>query len=172
MTKNMKVLYIGRFQPFHKGHLQLIKSIKDKYKEIIIGIGSAQYSNNVENPFSIQERKMMIEESLNENKITNYHIVEIPDIHNFPKWVSHVVSLVPKFDIVISNSELTSRLFENEGYKVIKTKLYNRGLYSGENIRKNISIDKSWRNCLPKPVIKIIEDKNGIERIKNLFQKK
>jgi len=57
----MKALFIGRFQPFHKGHLLFLKSIYTQYDKIIIGIGSSQYSNSLDNPFSYDERKMMIE---------------------------------------------------------------------------------------------------------------
>ena len=50
----MKILYIGRFQPFHNGHLQLIKSIENKFDQIIIGIGSSQYSHDKNNPFTVE----------------------------------------------------------------------------------------------------------------------
>ena len=65
----MKALFIGRFQPFHKGHLKAIKYLFNKYDGIIIGVGSSQYSNTVENPFSSDERMLMIRESLKQEKI-------------------------------------------------------------------------------------------------------
>jgi nicotinamide-nucleotide adenylyltransferase len=167
----MKVLFIGRFQPFHNGHLELIKNIKDKYDEIIIGIGSSQYSYEIHNPFSVEERKLMIEKSLKLNRIDNYVIIEIPDIHNYPKWVSHVESLVSDFDVVISNSKLTTTLFNNKGYKVIKTKFYNRNNYSGKKIRENIITNKPWEQLIPKTVVDIIKEINGVKRIKNLYKK-
>ena len=39
----MKALFIGRFQPFHLGHLLLLQRLSTQYEEIIIGIGSSQY---------------------------------------------------------------------------------------------------------------------------------
>lgn len=59
----MKALFIGRFQPFHSGHLDAIKQISED--EIIIGVGSSQYSGTEDNPHSFEERKKMIERSLN-----------------------------------------------------------------------------------------------------------
>ena len=114
----MRALYIGRFQPFHNGHLKILQKLIKKYDEIIIGIGSSQYSNTLENPFTSEERKLMIIKSLEEIDINNYRIVEIPDIHNYPKWVSHVVSIITDFDVVISNNPLTKRLFSKRGYIV------------------------------------------------------
>ena len=51
----MTALFIGRFQPFHSGHVDAIKQISEK--EIIIGIGSSQYSGTDDNPYSFEERK-------------------------------------------------------------------------------------------------------------------
>jgi len=165
----MKVLYIGRFQPFHNGHLKLIKFIHNKYDEIIIGIGSSQYSHDKQNPFSVKERKIMIEETLNENKINNFIIFEISDIHNYPKWVSHVESIIPDFDIVITNNPITTTLFKNKGYKVIRSRLYNRKKYSGAEIRNKIlSSNEEWIKSIPKPVYNIIKRIDGVNRIKNL----
>jgi nicotinamide-nucleotide adenylyltransferase len=165
----MKVLYIGRFQPFHNGHLQLIKSIVNKFDKIIIGIGSSQYSHDKINPFTVEERKLMIEATLKENKITNFEMFEIPDINNYPKWVSHVESIIPEFDFVLTNNLTTSSLFKEKGYKIFKSKLFNKKEYSGEVIRKKIiSSDESWKKSIPKSVYDILIKIDGINRIKNI----
>ena len=162
----MKALFIGRFQPFHKGHLKAIKYLSDKYDEIIIGVGSSQYSNTVENPFSSDERMLMIRESLKQENIKNYKIILIPDIHNPPKWVDHVLSIISDFDVVVTNNDLTKKLFLEKGFKIKKTLLYNKKEYSGRVIRKRISDNESWENFVPKPCIQII--KNCDKRIKEL----
>jgi len=162
----MKALFIGRFQPFHKGHLKAIRYLSDKYDEIIIGVGSSQYSNTVENPFSSDERMLMIRESLKQENIKNYKIILIPDIHNPPKWVDHVLSIISDFDVVVTNNDLTKKLFLEKGFKIIKTLLYNKKEYSGRVIRKRISDNESWENLVPKPCIQII--KNCDKRIKEL----
>lgn len=167
----MKALYIGRFQPFHIGHLKILQKLTKKYDEIIIGIGSSQYSNTIENPFTLEERKLMINKSLEEIDINNYKIIELPDIHNYPKWVSHVVSIVSDFDVVISNSTLTKRLFSERGYIVKETQMFNRKEYSGEEIRKRIINNENWKNALPKAVYEIIVSINGVSRLKKISNK-
>ncbi|MCK4348318.1 MAG: nicotinamide-nucleotide adenylyltransferase [Thermoplasmatales archaeon] len=167
----MKALYIGRFQPFHNGHLKIIQNFTKKYDEIIIGIGSSQYGHTLENPFTSEERKLMIKKSLDDVDVKNYRIIELPDIHNYPKWVSHVVSIVPDFDVVISNSPLTKRLFSEKGYTLEETPLYDRKECSGEKIRKKIINDGSWKDALPEPTYKIIESIDGISRLKELAKK-
>ncbi len=43
-------LYVGRFQPFHLGHLDAIKYALKEVDELVIVIGSAQYSHNSQQP--------------------------------------------------------------------------------------------------------------------------
>ena len=154
----MKALFIGRFQPFHKGHLKAIKYLTNKYDEIIIGIGSSQYSNTVDNPFSSDERVCMIQESLKQENIKNYKIMLIPDIHNPPKWIDHVLSIISDFDVVVTNNKLTKKLFLEKKIKIKKIPFFNKKEYSGRVIRKKILENKSWENLVPKPCIQIIKD--------------
>jgi len=164
----MKALFIGRFQPFHNGHINVIKNISEDYDKIIVGIGSSQYSHTLENPFTAEERKLMIEKSLEQINIKNYQIILIPDIHNPPKWVDHVLSIFSDFDVVISNNSLTKNLFSEKGYIVKETKLYKKNIFSGKEIRKKIIKDEQWRNLVPQEVYNIIKEINGVERLKSL----
>jgi len=118
---------------------------------------------------TLEERKKMIQAALEETPI-RYEIVAIPDIHNYPKWVDHVCSLTPSFDIVLSNNPLTRKLFREKGYKVEGTPLYNREVYSGEEIRRRISLDEPWEELVPSRVVRIIYSIGGVERIKKLYR--
>jgi len=165
----MKALFIGRFQPFHNGHLKVIQKASKEYDEIIIGIGSSQYRDALENPFTSEERELMIQRSLDEINIKNYRIVLIPDIHNPPKWVEHVLSIFSDFDVVLANSSFTKKLFIEAGYNVEKTELYDRDFLCGKEIRRRINDDEKWQNLVPSEVSKLISKVDGMNRIKKLF---
>ena len=63
-TDNTNII-IGRFQPFHNGHLELVlKALEDYTDDLIIFIGSAQKSRTNRNPFTYFERSVMIREVL------------------------------------------------------------------------------------------------------------
>ena len=165
----MKALYIGRFQPFHKGHLEVIKYLSKRFDHILVGIGSSQYQDTSDNPFSSDERTKMIKDSLKQEKIEGYSIVLITDIHNPPKWVDHVISIVSDFDVVVSNSNFTRGLFEDKGFKTQETPKFNEKEFSGTRIRKRILEGEDWENLVPESVSEIIKDINGVERIKLCF---
>ena len=57
-------VFIGRFQPFHKGHLHNILIALANSKKLIINIGSSFNAPNIKNPFSFERRKLMIESDL------------------------------------------------------------------------------------------------------------
>ncbi|MFH1947340.1 MAG: adenylyltransferase/cytidyltransferase family protein [Candidatus Magasanikbacteria bacterium] len=129
----MKALFIGRFQPFHAGHLDAIKQISEP--EIIIGIGSSQYSGTDDNPYSFEERKQMIEKTLNVTT-KKYKIIAIPDIHDENKWVEHVKNIVGNLDIVYTGNDLVKKLFTQKNIPVKKIKK-NINI-SGTKIRQNL----------------------------------
>jgi len=152
----MKALFVGRFQPFHNGHLKVVEELSKQYSEVIIGIGSSQYSDTIDNPFSSDERELMIKKSLEHEGIKNYKIILIPDIHNPPKWVDHVLSICSDFDVVITNNPFTKKLFEEKNYKVKETQLYNKKDLSGKEIRRRIANNEPWQDLVPRSVFEII----------------
>lgn len=165
----MRGLLIGRFQPFHNGHTYVIKEILKEVDEIVIGIGSAQRSHTLENPFTAGERVTMISKSLFENRIKkNYYILPVPDVDNNSLWVAHVKSLTPPFAGVYSGNSLVKRLFAEIGIKVKTPPMYNRNEYSGTEIRKRIISGLPWEKLVPKAVVDVIKEVNGVERLRDL----
>ena len=161
-------LLIGRFQPFHKGHLEVVRSIAKKCDSLIIGIGSAQYSHTVDNPFTAGERHLMISRTLKDEGMNEYFLVPIVDINRYAVWVSHVVSLVPPFEVVFTNNNLTRRLFSEAAYEVRDSPMFNRDIYSGTEIRRRMVAGEEWKDLVPPAVAKVIDDIDGVNRIKDL----
>jgi nicotinamide-nucleotide adenylyltransferase len=167
-TDDFVGLIIGRFQPFHKGHFEVIKTIANDCDAIVIGIGSAELSHTIDNPFTAGERHLMISRALKEEGLNEFYIVPIVDIHRYAVWVSHVESLVPPFNAIYSNNPLTRRLFREAGYEVRNSPLYNREMYSGTEIRRRIIEGENWEDLVPKGVAEVIMEIDGESRVKDL----
>lgn len=172
-----RALYIGRFNPIHLGHMEAIQYIFKSEKDLdqlIIGIGTAQESYTIKNPFNASERFEFILNALKELQIPcdNYLIVPIPDVNNNNQWISYLLSYLPRFSVIYSNNSLVRLLTERNGTIKIKTiPLIKREEWSATTIRKKIiESDNSWLKAVPNSVLKLIRDFNGVERIQLLAQ--
>jgi nicotinamide-nucleotide adenylyltransferase len=166
MKNIMKALFIGRFQPFHFGHLQIVKRILKEQKKIIIAIGSSQESYTLNNPFTADERREMIERTLNAENIStnNYKICFVPDLGKHEKWVEHVISITGRIDVIYTGSELTKQLFAEKGYKIIDLPRIEN--ISATDIREKITCNKSINKLVHHEVSKYLQEINANKRLK------
>lgn len=152
----MNGLLIGRFQPFHKGHLAAVNFGLSQVENLWIGIGSSNKSNEKRNPFSDDERKEMILSSLDKSVLSRIRVFYIPDIGDHEKWTHHIDSIVPKYDIVFSNDDFTTTLYQKRGIKVVQVPLLQREVISGTNIREMIAMGKNWMELVPEGTKKVL----------------
>ena len=163
-------LYVGRFQPFHLGHLDAIKEVLSKVDEIVIVIGSAQYSHNIHNPFTAGERLVMVRRALEDAEVdySRLWIVPVPDVHLHMLWVSALEGYTPRFNVVYSNEPLTRRLFMEAGYKVENIRFFQRKLYTSTLVREKMLKGESWTSLVPKSVADFIDEIDGVNRLQDL----
>lgn len=96
---------VGRYRPYHNGHLFLHREMLNKCDKITILLGSSQEEDTLENPFTTEEVKEMILNCWSEeaHRIT---ISPIEDINNFELWSDYVLSKVAgKVDAYFCGSE-------------------------------------------------------------------
>lgn len=163
-------LFVIRAQPFHLGHLKVIRDILKKNSRVVIAIGSAQAKNTKRNPFSAREREEMISRALKAVRIKNYEIVRIPDLFNDQLWVARV-NKVCRYDFVYSMNPWTIRCFKRAGIRVRRHGLYRRKTCSGSEIRGSILKNGNWKALVPKPVAEYIKGIRGEGRIRELAKK-
>jgi nicotinamide-nucleotide adenylyltransferase len=163
-------LYVGRFQPFHLGHLSAIKEVLKEVDELVIVIGSAQYSHNSSNPFTAGERLVMIRRALEEAGIdySRVWVVPVPDVHLHMLWVSALEGYTPRFNVVYSNEPLTRRLFTEARYKIKSIRFFERKLYTSTLVRERMLKDESWKTLVPKSVADFIAEIDGVNRLRDL----
>lgn len=69
-------LFIGRFQPLHKGHIYIIQKALDEGKNVLIALRRTEKSET--NPYNVKQRKSMIRKAFPDKK--RVVVISIPDI--------------------------------------------------------------------------------------------
>jgi nicotinamide-nucleotide adenylyltransferase len=167
-------LFIGRFQPLHYGHIETIKSVLKTVDFLIIIVGSAQNSHELRNPFTAGERIQMIRNTLikiKEIDISKILIIPVSDTQVHALWTYNIDLLVPKYDLVFTNDPFTIVLYKERGIKTIQPELHHRKKFSGTLIRDYIIKDGDWKQLVHPETTKIIQDINGIDRLKKIWRK-
>ncbi|MEN9327342.1 MAG: hypothetical protein RI947_150 [Candidatus Parcubacteria bacterium] len=153
-------LVIGRFQPFHNGHLFVIQEALKHCAKVNIGVGSAN-KHDTDNPYTYGQREMMLtimasHEQLN-TRIKN--IFPIHDVGDDTAWLRDVTLLTPESEVVVSNNEWVNGIFESASMPVIRPHFFDREHLEGMQIRSFIrSEDPSWHARVPSYLISYIED--------------
>ena len=163
-------LFVGRFQPFHHGHLHAIRKILEESDDLLIVVGSAQMSHEPDNPFTAGERLEMIRNALaaSDVPLDRYMLIPIPDAPAHRVWVSQVESQTPHFNVVFTNQPLTRRLLVEAGYEVRGIELHMRKKYEATEIRHRILSGKDWEDLVPAEVYKYLKEIDGEGRIRDL----
>ncbi len=166
---------IARFQPLHYGHLHVMEQCLLNYTELIVVVGMASQSHTPENPFTAGERIEMIRRSLRWRgyDLSRVITVTLPTLEVSRVAVHYVKLYSPSFEAVITLNPIISRIFAEEGYKVIEPPSFNREMLRGSVIRRLMAIGSSeWKKYVPPPVVEYIEEIKGVERIRALYTEK
>ena len=169
----MTGLIVGRFQPFHRGHLQVVSDLRRSRpdQKLLIVIGSAQDSYTLENPFTAGERVEMIQRALAEARVDGCLPVPVADIHQHAQWVAYLRGLLPPFDIVYTNNPLTRMLFEREEVRVESPPLIDRDRFQGVVVRRRIIEGGQWAELVPPAVAQYLEEIGAPERMRRIAQR-
>lgn len=101
MSKQYDTLVlIGRFQPFHNAHLEIVKRATALCDQLIIITGSAKQPRTYKNPFTSMERRGMIK-SATAGLSIQIHVEENVDtIYNDQAWAVRIQGIVSKYRVL------------------------------------------------------------------------
>ena len=168
--RSVRGLLVGRFQPFHLGHLGVVRAIRAERPDapLLLGIGSAEQAYTWKDPFTAGERFDMAVRALEEAGLRGVEVVPVADIQRHALWVSYLESLLPPFDRVYTNNPLTRYLFERAGYDVVRPRLIERRRFEGANVREHLAADRGWKELVPPAVARYLATVGGPARLKLL----
>lgn len=99
MIKTMKYnagLFIGRFQPFHRGHESIIRKMLEECEKVVIAIGSAQELGTNTNPFRYEYRRLMIQKVFPEcfDRIIIVGIIDRENPSDDESWGEYLLNTI------------------------------------------------------------------------------
>ena len=153
----MKGLYIGKFQPFHNGHVKAFEILNSFVDEVVIGLGSPKISEQ----FDLTERIQMIKVN------TGIEPIILEDLgENHPDyfdWGNYVIGRVGKINVVATGNKDVRDDFIKQDIPVIWMPRFAN--LSRTEIRKRISNqDDTWRELVPLVSAEIIETSSFYRR--------
>lgn len=151
-------LLIGRFQPFHLGHLHAVGYALDMVDRLLLGIGSSNRSREPANPFTVDERRAMILDSLDAERLERLTVCHIPDVQNHIRWMGIIHDTLPPFDVIFTNDDTTARLYRREGVPVRGIPFLDRPSLSGTAIRKRMAAGEPWEDMVPAGTARVLHD--------------
>lgn len=90
-SKYNYIIYIGRFQPFHDGHLNTLRMALRRAHKVFVVIGSANSPRTIKNPWTAQERRQMILSSVTKEEAARLIFVDIEDrLYKEHKWIEQI----------------------------------------------------------------------------------
>jgi nicotinamide-nucleotide adenylyltransferase len=169
-SREPRGLLVGRFQPFHRGHLEVVRALRAAHpsEELILAIGSSQLSYTYDNPFTASERFEMIRRALSEAHLEGTFAIPLPDIGRHALWVAHAEETLPGFHRVHTNNPLTRLLFERAGYAVQSPTLVDREHLEGQKIRDLLAAAGRWSERVPPAVAAYLMGIGAPERVRLL----
>jgi bifunctional NMN adenylyltransferase/nudix hydrolase len=100
-------VYVGRFQPFHLGHLALLTQALSMAPLCVVVLGSANQARTPKNPFTWQERAEMIRLALPPQDRARLRFLPVRDYYDEARWVGAVRRGVDA--ISVAEADLPSR---------------------------------------------------------------
>ena len=175
----------GRFQPFHLGHLECLLTASKLCEILILGIIPAPKIKQeghfqgpfhpAINPFTFWERLLMIRESLKEERLNTENFIIVPfypPMVNEEVWGFYHPKDITYLMIYTTDWEKKKvDMFKKYGrVKIIKhSKMHHP--YSASEVRRRMINDENWEELVPKAVIRIIKEIDGVNRLKKLAKK-
>lgn len=123
MTQKKTLLgfLVGRFNPLHAGHRDLIRQAASESESLLVLIGSANSPRTIKNPFTFHERENAILQFLNHEGINNVYIYPLNDYkYSDSQWLSDVSSIIEENRQFFPDSSVTMFGYMKDGNEYLK----------------------------------------------------
>ncbi|GHV12009.1 ADP-ribose pyrophosphatase [Fibrobacterales bacterium] len=177
------LIYIGRFEPPHCGHLSIIRRALEQTNRLLLFIGSHEVCRSLRNPFTTAERIEMLKISLTESEISQIDFIPIHDSnYNYREWVKEVNHLVacaidkngctsakPNIGIIGHKKDDTSYYLDLfPEWNFVEMPLLENGISSSEIRKKWFGENLTEKTKIPQAIYGYLKNKETEQWFKDL----
>ena len=163
------LVYWGRFNPPHKGHLRVIARFS-KRGALTVAVGGAEKHDTKRDPFSGAERGRMLRAALREAGIHGVRVICVRDGPTEATSTKYLRKAVPQKSVICLSDEKAAlvRLVRRH----FPVRVFRRlGAVSSTRVRDAIAAGKPWEHLTTPAVARLIRERSGIARIKRAYQR-
>ncbi|KKU45694.1 MAG: Nicotinamide-nucleotide adenylyltransferase [Microgenomates group bacterium GW2011_GWB1_46_7] len=153
MKQYQEVLFIGRFQPLHLGHLDCMEHALSTSERVTVVIGSINLVDELANPWTYAQRRQMWERVIVERGWgERVRIVGVNDyMDDDEKWAKEILVQAPEAEAVYGHNQWTNDTLAKYGGLVVEEPgLVRREELEGTLIRAIMREGKDgWEERVP-----------------------
>jgi len=186
------IVFNGRFQPLHLGHVDVIRRAGELAEKVIIIVGSAHQPRTFKNPFTFEERKQLILKSCSSLVDSLRVIPNYDTLNDDDTWANNIYSLVCNETEFIDKIAIIGHKKDDSSFyldmftkwELVEVPLFNK--LSATPIREQYfkyhEEPKNYSHVVPEPTIdfltkfmeteeyqEIVRETTSIERYKSQY---
>jgi bifunctional NMN adenylyltransferase/nudix hydrolase len=170
-------IFIGRFQPFHLAHYDLLREALSQAETTLVVLGSYNKASNIKNPWTAPQREAMIRAAMTEEENSRVKFIYMRDhLYNDNLWLTELQQLVYEATEGSENVALIGHEHDRSSYylnlfpqwKLIRMK--NIDKYPHATTIRNLyfTLDAAYRAHVHPKTAQYLEDFTKTEAFKNL----
>jgi len=172
-------LFVGRFQPLHRGHLAALRQIGSRFPKVVVGLVGASEEISSNAPLRQKEQLAMLKDVLSTLSLqedsreapttgeVDFQIISLPAA-NDPALVDQAKAKAKDLGAVFTNNDRISKQFASAGYPVFRTQSHRPEELSGKVVRQRIRHGLDWNKLVPMKVERYLKQHKLIERIREM----
>jgi len=160
-------VYWGRFNPPHKGHMEVIRRFSKKCR-LVIAVGSSEQKDTRPNPFDGSERVAMLRAYLREEHVHGVKVIAFRDGPSIEADIDELVERSHADFLILSTEKRELSRIARKRVKVIGFR--RRGSISSTRLRDLIaSGSTSWKRLTGASVAGLVVRHRGLSRIREAY---
>lgn len=143
-----KAGFLGRFQPLHRGHYEVVCDHRDRYDEFVLVLGSPNAARTAADPLTAGEREDVLDACF-----PDVEVIRVEDesrgADGYHEWAARLEAKTGIDRLVSQNALVEHVVYEYTDVEIHEQALCDPARFSGTEVRRRIREGGRWRPLVP-----------------------